>query len=78
MRLYKTRYYDVDCWLEKLDEDYYPDSYILERHGYTYIGDDIVFNIDYNKDYVGFTELDELRTNIKSELRDETLKQILE
>ncbi len=78
MRLYKTRYYDVNSFVEKLDEDKYPDSYILERHGYTYINDDIIFNIDYPEKYIDFLELDELRTYIKIKLRDETLKQILE
>ncbi len=49
----------------------------IGEFGYTYIGDDIIFNIDYPKEYL-IIVLTEIRDDIKIRLRDNKLNTILD
>lgn len=48
----------------------------LERLGFTYDGDSIIFDIDY-KDIYTFPNLNDIRNDIKARLRDDKIDGIL-
>lgn len=80
MRLYKTKHYDFSI-LEKIDDDtYIGDTYntfLLDMYGVAYVTNngDVVFDIDYIREYPNGSQVNEIRKQI---LRNDKLNALLQ
>ncbi len=89
MRLYKLLQYASSEGVLKLEpydittNDYYLVN-IIDKQGYaytaskTYFDNDVLFDIDFNKDYIGFNDLTRISNLVKTGIRDNVIKDILD
>ncbi len=89
MRLYKLLEYSSSKGVLNLTQyDITPNDYhlvnIITKQGYAYVAsksdfdNDVIFDIDFQKDFIGFNNLTIISNQVKIGIRDEKINTILE